>query len=294
MWNTFESKCHAIAKSQKVVPYLIDLLPLDHWLDNPMPAVTNSMLMAPIANQHLLMPTKNSFYGIYHYPYPTEPIQPVKDFNCLINRMDPVRQSWLYQLIRRDIFDRGFVSFAMHARSICDSNNEDSHVIFERQFENHCKIFQTEHDSIKHRVPYKNFHDNGDLTHVIMQSKFSVVLETYFVETHAITFTEKIFRCLQLPRPWLLFAHPHAVKILKNMGFDVCDDVIDHDRYDNNDWWIDRQRHILDLACEMCDHPIDHARFARAAKHNQNLLESFWITCERDYVECVATAAKWL
>lgn len=290
--TTYIYKFFAIAKRRGVNAYLIDLFPLERWLQNPVPAVTNSLFIAPIADQYQIVTTKPSFYGIYYYPYELQSTDSIKDFNCLMNRMDPMRQSWLYQLIRRDLFDRGFVSFNLDTKNMSSVYGRDPMVCFDKQFENQMKIFQIEHDWIKHRLPYKNFDDTGDVAHVIMQSKFSIVLETYFSETHTITFSEKTFRCLQLPRPWLLYTHPHAVSALRHMGFDLLDDMVDHDLYDRLDNEIDRQVKILDLAQEMCDRVFDHKRLIDAARYNQNLLEKFSTTCESDYIECVQHALK--
>jgi len=292
VWSGFEKKCFEIAKKQQVDHYLIDLFPLNDWLDNPKPSVTNTLFTAPIANQQLVVTTRPSFYGIYYYPYDLLSTEIIKDFNCLMNRMDPFRQSWLYQLIRRDIFNRAFVSFNLDVSRIPCYQDRDPKACFNEQFENQMKIFQIEHDSIKHRVPYKNFDDSGDITHVIMKSKFSIVLETYFAESYGVTFSEKIFRCLQMPRPWLLFSHPHAVSTLRHMGFDVLDDIVNHDRYDTIDWAVDRQSKILDIAQEMCDSVFDSIRLINAARHNQNLLAKFWSSCEADYIDCVNAAAR--
>ena len=228
----------------------------------------------------LLSPMSPNWYSLYfhHFDGQYQNITPTKDFNCFINRMDVVRQSWLYLLIRRNIFERGFVSFNMDVSRL---DNYDSSVsadqVFERQFQNHMNNFSDEHHIAKSIVPYRNFDLSADLMTIVMQSRFSIVLETYFHNNNEITFTEKTFRALVLPRPWLLFCSKHAVTTLRNWGFDLLDDLVDHSRYDNIDHEIHRQSIILDLAQEMLDFDVvkHQARLLQAAAHNLNLIKQW-------------------
>ena len=236
-----------------------------------------------------------TWYGMYADKINIESVTPTKDFNCFINRMDPIRQSWLYQLIRRNVFDRGYVSFNMDiSRHIMLNQYREGITateIFENQFENQLKIFQPEHDYIKHRVPYRNFNDDS-LDSIIMQSKFSIVLETYFLPNDVITYSEKIFRCLRLPRPWVLFAHPGSVEYLRRMGFDVLDDVVDHS-YDQLTFEIDRQVAVLDQTEKLCQLEITNTldqRLQSAAQHNQKLLFDFLAVFKNDMTRSIESA----
>jgi hypothetical protein len=249
-------------------------------------------VLGDIPETHRLYNTKKSFYGLYYHPYPCQvPETTTKSYNCFINRMDPIRQSWLYQLIRRNIFDQGYVSFNMDISRIPGLKHLTLQDAFEKQFQEALKIFQPEHDFIKTSVPYKNFVCHGDLTQVILDSKFSIVLETYVENNKVITFSEKIFRALQLPQPWLLFSHQHAVKYIRDMGFDVLDDLVDHDYYDNTAFSIQRQVKVLDLAQNFINHTFCKKRCVEAAQHNQNLMKEFSLTWKKDFEEIVLIAA---
>jgi hypothetical protein len=158
------------------------------------------------------------------------------------------------------------------------------------QFEQNLKIFQTEHDFIKHKVPYRNFVDLGDVAPVCYDSKIGLVIETYF-DNEVITYSEKIFRALQIPRPWLLFCSKYAVKNLRLMGFDVLDDVIDHNSYDELDLPTARQTQILDLLLTYRYLTIDDTRLKRAAQHNQNLLKGFAKSWSQDIMHAIDTVA---
>ena len=228
-----------------------------------------------------------SWYGMYAGNVDITDVVPVKLFNCFINRMDPIRQSWLYQLIRRDIFDQGYVSFNMEiSRHIHMGQypvGTEPLVVFDHQFEQHLKIFQSEHDCIRSQVPYRNF-DTENLNQIIMSSKFGIVLETYFDRNESITLSEKIFRHLKLPRPWILFSHQHAVKYLRDIGFDVLDDIVDHS-YDSIEFSINRQAKLLDIAKELCKLEFNKQlldRMNTAAVHNQQLLDTMFGTWQQD------------
>lgn len=228
----------------------------------------------------------NSWYGCYAGAVKIESVVPERKFNCFINRMDPIRQSWLYQLIRRGIFDKGLVSFNMEIRrhvlmGHCDPT-ATAEQVFQQQFQQHLQIFSTEHEFAKTIVPYRNF--DYDLTTAIMRTEFSLVLETYFDQNNIITFSEKIFRCLKLPRPWVMFAMKNAVAYLKDMGFDVLDDLVDHS-YDKIDFAIERQVAILDQCQIMCKRELtdnDIKRCEQAAIHNQSLLDKLFKTFHTD------------
>jgi hypothetical protein len=239
----------------------------------------------------------NSWYGMYHGTVQVDPVVPIKKFNCFINRMDPIRQSWLYQLLRRDVFDQGLISFNMDiSRERRYTVNDTPHTVFEQQFQQYLQIFQHEHNMIRGLVPYRNFDDADDLSSVIMQTEFSVVLETCFDRNQLITFSEKIFRCLKLPRPWVMYAMKNAVAYLRTLGFDVLDDLVNHD-YDTVDFQIDRQVAILDQIEIMCKQTLTRAQIQRceqAASHNQLLLSKMFerfhddvnISCKNALEKC--------
>jgi hypothetical protein len=216
---------------------------------------------------------------MYYFDYPPNTISIQKDFNCFINRFDIFRQSWIYQLIRCGLFDRGFISFngemgvgRVPSPEFLELSPQQA---FELSFQKFNSIFAAEHEVIKNQIPYKNFEDSGDLTEIIMASKFSIVLETFFHDNRITTYDEKIFRCLQLPRPWVLFSTQYCVENLRKIGFDVLDDIVDHS-YDQLEDIIQRQMAIL-AECKnlvSLDMPTVLNRCQQAADHNQYLLKS--------------------
>ena len=128
---------------------------------------------------------------------------------------------------------------------------------------------------MRDRVPFQNF--DGDLDQIIVDSKISLVIETYFDRNEVITFSEKIFRALQLPRPFLLYSALGAVDFLKSQGFDVYDDVVDHS-YDNKPDDIQRQIKILNQLEKSFDLVYTNEtliEYECRAEHNRQLLKKF-------------------
>ena len=62
---------------------------------------------------------------------------------------------------------------------------------------------------------YDTVNNHGTVEQCIIDSKVSLVVETYTLDTQ-IVFSEKIFTALQLPRPWLLYCSPYSIELLKN------------------------------------------------------------------------------
>jgi len=103
-----------------------------------------------------------------------------------------------------------------------------------------------------------------------------LITETYTADTH-IVFSEKLFRALQLPRPWLLYCSPGSVEFLRSHGFDVLDNYVDHG-YDNITLHHDRLGSILDQLETFVVRTYgqqDYERFDQACQHNQKLLQRF-------------------
>lgn len=201
-----------------------------------------------------LVEIPKSVYGIYYMPdtHNTWHSNITKDFNCFINRNDPIRQNWFYTLYERDLLNHAYASFSgLSRRGLNTGNNLD---LFEDNYTQFLSGFGYNiHDGVKKLVPYKNFVETGDLCDTIMSTKFSIVLETYFERTDAITFSEKTFRVLQTPRPWLLFHSTGSIELLRNMGFYVYDDFVDHsyDMLDTSVSSTDRHELILKQTTDM-------------------------------------------
>lgn len=212
------------------------------------------------------------FWGSYSYHSDYVYTKPSRLFNCFINRVCTTRQSWFYQLVRRNLLNSGWVSYLLDYRNMpagINNKQELSEYIFKQ-----CnQIFETEHNLMRNRVPFCNF--QGDLDQVIVDSCISLVIETYFDWPDTVAFSEKTFRALQLPRPLILYTMPGSVEVLRKFGFDVWDDIVDHS-YDSEPNQIQRQIQILDQLCALRDLAYTNQQlieFESRAQYNRNILE---------------------
>jgi len=100
--------------------YLVDAADLDHLRD-----ISSIYKRVYVVSEHTvknqwpnvsIYSLPNDFYGAYYIPEIATNGVIKKDFNCFLNRTDPIRQSWFYLLHSRALLDHGFVSFNMHQR----------------------------------------------------------------------------------------------------------------------------------------------------------------------------------
>lgn len=205
------------------------------------------------------------YFGTYHQNFQYVNVKPTKLFNCFINRGCEFRQSWMYQFVRHNLLDQGHISYWCEHR-LGESTPKEH---FEKLFTGN-EIFAKEHHQLQGKIPYKNF--TSSLEQAIIDSQKTVILETFFDDPDANIFTEKIWRSIQLPRPWLLFSSVGSVSCLRDWGFDVFDDYIDHS-YDQEPLNFVRQTIILN----QLSNPINYTdtvleNFEQRAQHNRQLL----------------------
>lgn len=159
-------------------------------------------------------------------------------YNCFMNRERGERDRIFELLKKRNILDKGLVSYLDRG--------------------------------------YDTVNAHGTLEQCIIDTNISLISETYVIDK-AVVFSEKIFRALQIPRPWLLFCSCQSIELLKQYGFDVLDDYVDTS-YDTIKIAWNRMDAILDQLETFINRrytPKDYERFRQAAKHNQDLLEQY-------------------
>ena len=206
------------------------------------------------------------FWHIWHFEPDYTDRVPVKAFNCFMNRCRGDRSQVFYELCKRNILHEGFVSYNCSPKAL-----EDQYQAAEMQ-----SNYRDQHHQALELIPYNTVEGHGTLEQCIIDSRVSLVMETYTSDSN-IVFSEKLFRALQLPRPWLLYCSPGSIALLKNYGFDVLDDFVDIS-YDNIINHGHRLLTILDQLETFIDRKYtdqDYKRFAQAALHNQILLTTF-------------------
>ena len=207
-------------------------------------------------------------FGVYYQDFEYDSVLPSKNFNCFIHRACAFRQSWLYQIIRRNLLDQAYVSYWCHDRDTNKSPKEYFDYLY--QFNT---VFEQEHEKIRQHIPFKNF--DCSLEYAILDTKKTLIIETFFDTNDSICFSEKTWRAIQMPRPWLLFSTPMAVQYLREWGFDVFDDVVDHS-YDTEPDTIKRQVMILyQLELDIKYNNKILREFELRATKNKNLLKHY-------------------
>ena len=235
----------------------------DLWTQESAVIVTDNYPIRPVPGR--VISVLPEFWSIWYFDpvYVDRPA--TAGYNCFMNRPRGDRSLVFYELIKRNLLAQGLVSYN------CDAES------YQQEFvKADLTAYQSQHDLGQALVPYNTVESHGALEQCIIDSNISLVLETYTSDSH-IVFSEKVFRCLQLPRPWLLYCSPGSIELLQAHGFDVLADYVDIS-YDQ----IARHGHRL---CAVLDQletfvnkvytDVDYARFDQAAQHNRQLLKRF-------------------
>ena len=235
--------------------------PLDQL---PVPFATDNQFRVPVDYINLAP----EFWHVHLCPEYTKNIYPNKRFTCYMNRVSGERLMLLYKLQLADLLKHGIVSFN------CLYHDMDPDVAQRKanfsQVHNMCGWTQWDHvhETLQEAMPMLNTLDPDEAA---MRSDLTVVVESYVSDT-VIAFSEKVFRALQTPRPWVMLASPDAVKTLRDSGFDLLDDVVNHD-YDS----IEDLETRIDALIEQIKKPqyFYLPRYQQAVNHNRSLLQRF-------------------
>jgi len=202
-------------------------------------------------------------------------VEKKKLFNCFIQRVDSVRQSWFYFLKNKNLLDLGHVSFLLKQMSTYAGSRVGvelyNHIHQEFQLYN-LPHFEQAYQELKNQIPYRNFKEEHNLLPLISESKYSLVLETCAVEDDIglWCWTEKSLRDLQFPVITLPFWQKRSAEKLNNLGFDLPKYLWD---FDNDPWQI-RQQKLLHLL-ENDSIIYNYSECLDRAVHNRSLLSAW-------------------
>ena len=246
-------------------PYLFDAdttVITDNWINTP--------------TVYTVARLPNSFYGIYSYVPANQTWQPDRDYTFAVNRIDYKRMRIFANLRRCLGVDRGYVNFNCALRKDTDpkqnfldqigQDNEEERPMFVRLAE---------------LMPVKNYDIDHD--QIYTSSWLNIIVETYSSD-NVVALSEKIFRCLVTPVPWIAYSGRYTIARLRALGFDVLDDVVDH-RYDRLIEAHHKISAFMDTACATIDTLKQHdwailsQRCRTAAVHNQQqlaMMKSAW------------------
>jgi hypothetical protein len=126
------------------------------------------------------------------------------------------------------------------------------------------------------QMPIKNYTINHD--QIYTRAWLNIIVETYSSD-NVVALSEKIFRCLVTPVPWIAFSGRYTIARLRSLGFDVLDDIVNHS-YDR----LIEAHHKMSGFVNTADSTIASLktqdwtklkhRCMAAAQHNQQLLSA--------------------
>lgn len=262
-----------------------------HWFDANTTVITDNYM--PIATNYHIHQLPQSYFGIFNYTPTHQEYCPTARFHFSANRLDHQRLHLMLEFIHQagsleDILKYDFVNF--NGWSPTGSNQTSQDIVYNVQkhwnelthlHSDYSQLF----DQLVTQLPLRNHSQSVEHAHV--SSLLNLVIETYAGDA-SIALSEKIFRALLTPAPWTVFSAKNAVQYLKNLGFDVIDDLIDHS-YDSNihdkykiKKYIKSSRQSqeylqtlnLDKIKQRCKH---------AAEHNQRILQQMQQSWPADF-----------
>jgi len=199
---------------------------------------------------------------------------PQKLFDCFIQRVDSIRQSWFYLLKHYNLLDKGYVSFLLYQYLFYSKKSglELFDYIHHHYNLGELEIFQNAYLATRNHVPYKNFEDTDNLFFLSAQTKYSLTLETYAVEDDhfGYCYTEKTYRTLQTPNINLIFSQKKSLTKLSNLGFKIESWLLEIDQYS----WIERQQKLLDVLINDSI-AFDVESLYNDAMHNKDLIFNY-------------------
>jgi len=269
--------------SQKVVVSLVDDLwdcatdriqDTPYLFDRDTMVITDNFLNCPAIYRVYRIP--QSFYGIYSYVPDNLDWTPDRDYTFAVNRQDYKRMQVLLQLHQNMGFDSGYVSFncQIGGKRVAPAEVRRRAFVDEATAHSATDQEKTAFLNLSTRVPVKNH----DLAHdrAYNQSWLSIIVETYSSD-NVISMSEKIFRCLVTPVPWIAYSGRYTIAKLRELEFDVLDDIVDHS-YDRLLEAQHKMSNFTGCAQKTISHvknlPWDQikSRCQAAAHHNQTLL----------------------
>jgi hypothetical protein len=178
-----------------------------------------------------------------------------------------------------------------------DSSN-DSPIKFQQNFRREywrlsSKLQEIYRPAVLHMtslMPYRNHDYSLEQSHV--QAWLNMVIETYSSDA-CIALSEKTFRALVTPVPFMLYAGRYTITRLAQMGFDLMPDQVNH-RTDcslelqtgsHGDRMVDFVQDAAESVAAMKQLPFEQVRqrCQQAAEHNQQLLAQMKVTWPADF-----------
>ena len=297
----------AVEEQKLLGIYIKDLIPDQaHWnninqqlkkYNKQLLMCTDSMIdFTPLSNicflaHPALIGVKHFFIDPKSYQNYPDNHQPKKLYNCFIHRTESTRQSWFYFLYNQRLLDRGYVSYLLYQHCPIELFGKDLGYLSDQEFFNciHTKFglgklesFESAYKALKNLVPYQNFEENLILQDKILDSKYSLVLDTFAVEDdkNSWFFSEKISRALLLPTIDLCFVQKGTLSKIQSLGIvtNSIDILIDELP------WPQRQLKLLEV---LSQDTIEYnfQKLKQISQHNYDIFKKMYSTIDKFYTE---------
>ena len=260
----------------------------DAW-DTATTVITDNAITC--ATQYQVCQLPDSYFGIYNYQPELNQWQPERRFNFSVNRLDAKRLQLFLELTTRTLYpnsrifdlERDLVNFnCWHWGSKNDSPAAFQHS-FSQEFsyvpDTLQHVYRAAYEHMLPLMPYRNHEYSLEQSHV--RAWLNMVIETYSSDS-CIALSEKTFRALVTPVPFMLYAGRYTTARLTQMGFDLMPDLVKH-RTDFNlekqtgefgDRMVDFVRDAHESVEAIKQRPFEQIqqRCQAAAAHNQQRL----------------------
>lgn len=270
---------------------------MPYIFDKNTTVITDNYITCPTQYRVLQLP--DSFFGIYSHTPEILTWTPERRFNFSVNRLDPKRMLMLLEIYYRAYEHHGSLDYVNFNCWSWDGDNSTAEGLvdnFKRQFNllepQFQDVYQDTFKQLLAQVPIRNHQYSQEQVH--HRAWVNLVMETYSSDT-AVALSEKIFRAMCLPVPWMLYCGKYAVAYLNKLGFDTLQDLVPH-QYDNQqenrtaaygdkmvDFVYAGNELMLDLQSR--DWTALSERCQQAAAHNQQLLANMQQRWSGDFAQ---------
>lgn len=200
---------------------------------------------------------------------------PSKLFNCFMHRIDSGRQGWFYFLHINKLLDQGHVSFLLYQLPSVGVTGVELFDKNHNEYLNTLPQFCEAYQQLRSIVPYQNFTENQSLVDKILDSRYSLVLDTYAAhdDNGAWFASEPVYRALMLPTIELVFSQKNLLSKLKELKLEFYSGLEEIDQLH----WTQRQQKLIEiLKSDSIDYHYN--RLKEKALYNCSILESMLST----------------
>lgn len=252
----------------------------------------------------------DSYFGIYSYVPESQDWQPRRRFNFSVNRFDKQRLLILLELIHQSkgvdsFLEQDYVNFNVFVPIANNKTSKDIQTNFLRAWDtinfDQQNLYKNYFKRLRKEVPILNHDMEHNQSHIA--AWLNVVVESYAGDMNR-TVSEKTFRALVTPVPWTLYACRYTVEMLKSLGFDVLEDLVDHSYnkvlQSTTPDGIAKIQQFISSSIEnqqritCMDFDAVKLRCQKAATHNQKLLANLRKQWPQDFADWLPEVIKQL